>query len=62
LDLLSDKTLLVTAAKNRDGSIAVVVFNEGDTSKNFTLSLNGITKDISINEKAIQTIIIPIQQ
>ena len=53
---------MVTAAKNIDGSIAVIVFNEGDTSKNFTLSLNGITKDISINEKAIQTIIIPIQQ
>jgi len=59
---ISDKTLLVTAAKNIDGSIAVIVFNEGDASKNFTLSLNGITKDISINEKAIQTIIIPIQQ
>jgi len=58
----SDESLMVTAAKNIDGSIAVIVFNEGDTSKNFTLSLNGITKDISINEKAIQTIIIPIQQ
>jgi len=57
----SDESLMVTAAKNIDGSIAVIVFNEGDTSKNFTLSLNGITKDISINEKAIQTIIIPIQ-
>ena len=28
---------MVTAAKNPDGSIAVVVFNEGNTSKNFKL-------------------------
>ena len=50
---------MVTAAKNKDGSIAIVVFNDEDTSKNFTLSLYEKTIDISINEKAIQTIIIP---
>jgi len=57
----SDESLMVTAAKNKDGSIDIVVFNEGDTSKNFTLSLYEKTIDISINEKAIQTIIIPNQ-
>lgn len=36
----SDKDLMVTAAQNPDGSIAVVVFNEGDTAKIFDLSLN----------------------
>ena len=57
----SDESLMVTAAKNKDGSIAVIVFNEGDTSKNFTLSLYEKTIEISINEKAIQTILIPNQ-
>jgi len=55
----SDESLLVTAVKNIDGSIAVVVFNEGDVSKNFSLSLNKKTIDITISERAIQTIIIP---
>ena len=58
----SDESLMVTAAKNKDGSIAIVVFNEGDISKTFTLSLDEKTIDISINEKAIQTILIPGQQ
>lgn len=54
----SDESLMVTAAKNIDGSIAVVVFNEGDIAKHFTLSLHEKKIDISISEKAIQTIII----
>ena len=54
----SDKELMVTAAKNPDASIAVVVFNEGTFPKNFELSLNGLTKTISISPKAIQTIVI----
>ena len=54
----SDESLMVTAAKNKDGSIAVVVFNEGDTSKNFTLSLYEKTINMSINGKAIQTILV----
>lgn len=55
----TDDSLMVTAAKNKDGSIAVVVFNEGNTSKNFSIALNEKTIDIKISEKAIQTIIIP---
>ncbi len=55
----SDESLMVTAAKNIDGSIAVVVFNEGDTSKHFTLSLIEKSIELSINKKAIQTILIP---
>jgi len=54
----SDESLMVTAAKNTDGSIAVVVFNEGDTSKTFKLSLHEKTINIKIDEKAIQTILI----
>ena len=55
----SDKDLQITAAQNTDGSIAVVVFNEGNENKQFNLSLNGETKRIAINGQAIQTIIIP---
>ena len=55
----SDKDLQITAAQNTDGSIAVVVFNEGSENKQFNLSLNGETKRIAINGQAIQTILIP---
>ncbi len=55
----TDEDLMVAAAKNTDGSIAVVVFNEGMESKSFTLSLNNVEKQIGISPQAIQTIIIP---
>ena len=55
----TDDELMVTAAKNTDGSIAVVVFNEGNTTKNFTLNLGEQTINIKISEQAIQTIVIP---
>lgn len=54
----SDNTLMVTAAKNPDGSIAVVVFNESESSKSFNLSLGDKTKHLSISARAIQTIMI----
>ncbi|WP_299098860.1 glycoside hydrolase family 30 beta sandwich domain-containing protein [uncultured Winogradskyella sp.] len=55
----ADKDLMVTAAKNLDGSIAVILFNEGKTPKNFTLSLGSETVKVKINQQAIQTILIP---
>ena len=54
----TDDDLMVAAAKNTDGSIAVVVFNEGMEAKSFTLSLNNVEKQIGISPQAIQTIII----
>jgi glucosylceramidase len=57
-----DKTndsLMVTAAKNPNGSIAVVVFNEGDIPQNFALTLKDETINVQINQQAIQTILIP---
>ncbi len=54
----SDKELEVTAAKNLDGSIAVVVFNEGKSKKNFKIQLGTKEKVININPQAIQTIVI----
>ena len=55
----SDKDVMVTAAQNPNGSIAVVLFNEGEEAKSFNLSLNNISTEITINAQAIQTIIIP---
>lgn len=48
--------LQVTAAKNPDGSIAVVLLNEELTAKTFTLQLNDQETTITINPQAIQTI------
>lgn len=55
----TNENLQVTAAKNPDGSIAVVVFNEDKEHKSFSLNLNGITKTLGIQGQALQTIIIP---
>ena len=55
----TDDDLMVTAAQNPDGSIAVVIFNEGSKIKNIHLSLDGKAIDIDISEQAIQTIVIP---
>lgn len=54
-----DKDLMVTAAENPDGSIATVIFNEGNKAKNFNIRLNNKIVSISINAQAIQTILIP---
>lgn len=54
----TDTELMVTAAKNPDQTIAVVVFNEGVSTKSIDLNLNGISKNISISPQAIQTIMI----
>ncbi|WP_394343239.1 glycoside hydrolase family 30 protein [Mariniflexile fucanivorans] len=55
----SDDTLMVTAAQNPDGSIAVVVFNEFETPKTISLSLNEKLVEFKIDAQAIQTIVIP---
>lgn len=54
-----DEQLLVTAAQNPDGTIAVIVFNQEMTPKHFNLNLGEQSVDISINAQAIQTIILP---
>lgn len=51
----TDKSLLVTAVRNPDQSIAVVVFNEGTTAKQFTLNLDEHTMTIAISAQAIQS-------
>ena len=49
---------MVTAAKNPDGSIAIVIFNEGEIPKSYDLTLGQQTKQLSISPQAIQTIMI----
>lgn len=54
----NDDALMVTAAQNPDGSIAVVVLNQGKDDKEFNLSLGERNSNIPISAQAIQTIVI----
>ena len=54
----TDDNIMVTAAENPDGSIAVVVFNPGENRKSVELTLEEKTAFFSIDGKAIQTITI----
>ena len=53
----TDKELMVTSARNPDGTIAVVVFNQGEETKDFLLQLDTRKVNIKINSQAIQTIV-----
>ncbi len=55
----SNDKLMVTAAENPDGSIAVIVFNETETPRSIDLSLENKSIQFTISAKAIQTILIP---
>lgn len=52
-----DKELMVTAAQNPDGTIAVVLFNSNEKEKQISLSLNGKKTHIKISAKALQTVV-----
>lgn len=54
----SDKDLLVTAAQNPDGSMALVILNQGEESKNISLAIGESKADFSIDGSALQTVII----
>jgi glucosylceramidase len=54
-----DKDLMVTTAKNPDGSIAVVIFNPNEEERGIKLSLQDKSLDFAISGKAVQTIVIP---
>lgn len=47
-----------TSAKNSDGSIAVVIFNEGGENKHFSLTLGDGIANVQSKRQPIQTIII----
>ena len=53
-----DENLMVTAVRNPDGSIAVILFNPEEEAKGIHLVLNEKSVEFSISGKAIQTITI----
>lgn len=55
---IDNKDVLATAVKNSDGSIALVVFNPTEKNQNIEIKLTNKTKTISINAKALQTVVI----
>lgn len=54
-----DKDLMMTAAQNPDGSIALVLLNMTLESKNMKLTLGDRSVDIQVSAQAIQTVVIP---
>ncbi|HRH59283.1 MAG TPA: glycoside hydrolase family 30 protein, partial [Chitinophagaceae bacterium] len=52
------KDVMVTAAQNPDGSVAVVLFNPTETEKPYSISLKKEKVNAVIKANAIQTIII----
>ena len=55
---LSDDMLMATAAKNPDGSIAVIILNQDLEEKVISLELGNERETIAISGQAIQTIMI----
>lgn len=55
---INHKDLMATAVKNPDGTIAVVVFNPTAEKQSLEIKLNNKIKIISIDAKALQTVII----
>jgi glucosylceramidase len=53
-----DETLMITAAQNPDGTIAVVVLNMNAEAKNISLNLGEASVDIQISSQAIQTVVV----
>jgi glucosylceramidase len=51
-----DDSLMVTAAQNPDGTIAVVLLNMNESEKDFTLILDNKSVNVRISPKALQTI------
>lgn len=55
---IDNKEMVATAVKNPDNSIALVVFNPTHKIQNLEIKLTNQTKHISINAKALQTVVI----
>ena len=55
---INDKDFMVTAVKNPDKTIALVVFNPTEHEQALEINLNSKKKKISINAQALQTIVI----
>ncbi|MDZ7806641.1 MAG: glycoside hydrolase family 30 protein [Gracilimonas sp.] len=57
-----DENLMLTAAENPDGSIAIVLLNMNENTREIKLELEGKSADFSIEGKAVQTVIIPARE
>lgn len=55
----TDENLMMTAAQNPDGSIAIVLLNMEAEAKSIHLTLGEDSVDIEISAQAIQTLVIP---
>lgn len=55
---IANQELMATAVKNPDGTIALVIFNPTDTLQTLEINLNQQKKNISINARALQTVVI----
>ncbi len=53
------ENLLATAAKNPDGSIAVVVLNPAEEARRYSLTIGGLSRAVEISPQALQTLVIP---
>ena len=54
----SANNLITTAFKNVDGSIIVVVMNQGDTEINYSVTMNLKTAELRSLPHSIQTIVL----
>jgi glucosylceramidase len=54
----SDPSVMLTAAQNPDGSIAVVILNMNAASKRLQISLGDRSANIQISARALQTIVL----
>ena len=52
------KAVMATAVRNPDGSLAVVVINQGNAPVGLDLAVDGKHYKLSINKEAIQTIVL----
>ena len=56
---ISDKDLMMTAAQNPDGSIALVILNMKEEAKTIKISLGERSVEVQISAQALQTVIVP---
>jgi len=56
--IINSEEVMVTAVKNPDKSIAIVLFNPTDENKVIELNLTNYKKQFSINAKALQTVVL----
>jgi glucosylceramidase len=54
----SSNNLLTTAFENTDGSMVIVIMNQGEKALNFTLSIASNTAELNALPHSIQTIIL----